>query len=195
MNIWLLDTSEIAMKGAVWLQVNNCLETVFLMVSVCHNEEVMQAEKAITTVFGRDAHLDSEDSNEQNLKESARNVLLFFLTDKKPLKIHWDSHHSYSLCSSAGSQKPIDGRCSCNSKSDPENLAVMAWHLASDSMALAKAPHKILPSLVTEVVARAVLQNRKSERMFASEEFGIGPNRVSESTVSNTELSEFFGAH
>ena len=25
--------------------------------------------------------------------------------------------------------------------------------------------------------------------------FGNGPNTVSESTVSNTELSEFFGAH
>ena len=32
------------------------------------------------------------------------------------------------------------------------------------------------------------------EALFEAPKFGNGPNTVSESTVSNTELSEFFGA-
>ena len=35
----------------------------------------------------------------------------------------------------------------------------------------------------------------KSQRFFGPRKFGNGPNTASESTVSNTELSEFFGAH
>ena len=43
-------------------------------------------------------------------------------------------------------------------------------------------------------------QFRKTTRFvkqsaFCVSKFGNGPNTVSESTVSNTELSEFFGAH
>ena len=44
--------------------------------------------------------------------------------------------------------------------------------------------------------APGVIENQSSQNdLVGAPKFGNGPNTVSGSTVSNTELSEFFGAH
>ena len=47
----------------------------------------------------------------------------------------------------------------------------------------------------TKEVSPGFLGSNGVFEQFGRKSFGNGPNTVSESTVSNTELSEFFGAH